>query len=176
MNAPILETDRLTLRGHRLEDYADCVAMWADPLVTRFILAKPSTPQQTWMRILAYLGHWSLMRFGYWAIEEKKTGAFVGEVGLADFKRDVAQSMRGAPEIGFVLAPIAHGKGYATEAARAVVAWGDQNLAAARTVCMIDPENAASIRVANKCGYDVFERATFNGMPSLYLERKRPVG
>jgi RimJ/RimL family protein N-acetyltransferase len=171
-SAPIIETERLTLRGHFAEDFADCFAMWSDPAVTRHIGGKPSTQSQTWIRLLSYIGHWALMGFGYWVIEETATGRFVGEVGFADFKRDIAPSMQGVPELGFALAPAFHGNGYATEAVRAVLAWGDEYFTTSRTVCLISPENVASIRVAEKGGYRIFERATFAGEPALFLERE----
>ena len=150
----------------------ECVAMWADPIVTRFIGGTPSTAQRTWLRLLAYVGHWSLMGFGYWAIEEKPTGKFVGEVGFADFKRDIAPSMQHVPELGWALSPGVHGKGYATEAVRAVLAWGDSHFRETRTVCMISPENVASIRVAEKCGYKEFERTLLNKEPTLFFARE----
>jgi RimJ/RimL family protein N-acetyltransferase len=173
-NVPVVDTARLRLRGHRLEDLDACGAMWSDPVVTRFIGGHPSSPQQTWARLLGYVGHWSVLHFGYWAIEEKATAAFVGEIGFADFKRDIAPSMKDVPELGWALAAHAHGKGYATEAARAAVAWGDETFDAKRTVCLIGPDNLASLRVAAKSGYEVFERADFNARPTLFLERKTP--
>jgi RimJ/RimL family protein N-acetyltransferase len=63
-----------------------------------------------------------LLGFGYWVIEDKATGRFVGEVGFADYKRDMESPVKEAPEIGWVLAADAHGSGYATEAARAAIA------------------------------------------------------
>jgi hypothetical protein len=75
--------------------------MWADPAVTRFIGGVPSTKQQTWSRLLAYVGHWPIMGFGYWAIEERTTGEFAGEIGFADFKRDTIPAMKDVPELGF---------------------------------------------------------------------------
>ena len=63
--------------------------MWGDPAVARFIGGKPFTREEVWARILRYVGHWTLMGFGFWAIEEKATGDFIGEVGLADFQRDL---------------------------------------------------------------------------------------
>ena len=81
--------------------------------------------------MLSYLGHWSLMSFGYWALEEKETGRFIGELGFADFKRDIEPSLKGIPELGWALASPAHGKGYATEALRVVGAWGDARFGAA---------------------------------------------
>ncbi|HEY0383536.1 MAG TPA: GNAT family N-acetyltransferase [Candidatus Elarobacter sp.] len=171
MEAPIVETPRLLMRAHRLDDFEQSFAMWSDPVVTRYIGGKPSTEQQTWSRLLNYAGHWSLLGFGYWALEEKSTGRFAGDVGFANFRRDIAASMRDVPEIGWTLAPSFYGKGYATEAVRAAVAWGDVRFESARTVCLINEGNLASIRVAQKCGYEVFERTTFNEQPTLFLAR-----
>jgi RimJ/RimL family protein N-acetyltransferase len=176
MEAPIVETPRLVMRAHRLDDFEQSLAMWSDPVVTRYIGGKPSTEQQTWSRLLNYAGHWSLLGFGYWALEEKATGVFAGELGFANFRRDIAASMRDVPELGWALAPRFHGQGFATEAVRAAVAWGDVRFGSARTVCLINEENAASIRVAQKCGYEVFERTTFNETPTLFLARKGPTG
>lgn len=172
---PDVETARLKMRGHRIDDLDDCVAMWSDPIVVRFIGGTPSTVQRTWLRLLAYRGHWSVMGFGYWVIEEKATGSFVGEVGFADFKRDIATSMQNVPELGWALAPRFHGKGYATEAVRAALAWGDAHFQAARTVCLISSDNTASIRVAEKCGYREFERTLFDGTRTLFFEREKSV-
>ena len=171
MTAPTIETARLRLRAHRLDDLEPALAMWSDPVVTRYVGGKPSTEQQTWSRMLGYAGHWALLGFGYWALEEKSSGEYIGELGFANFKRDIADSMRDVPELGWALAARVHGRGYATEAVRAAVAWGDARFGAARTVCLIDPENLASIRVAEKCGYAVFDRTLFNERPTLFLAR-----
>src|SRR5688500_3429452 len=108
---PTLQTPRLVLRAHALSDFDAAVAMWADPVVVRYTIGQPSTAQRTWLRLLTYLGHWDLMGYGYWAVEEKATGRFIGEVGFADFKRGLDPSIEGVPELGWVLAPHAHGKG-----------------------------------------------------------------
>src|ERR1700723_3734939 len=170
--AEVLETERLKLRGHRLDDFAACAAMWADPVVTRYFGGKSLTEEEAWTRFLRYAGHWSLLGFGYWAVEEKATGNFIGEIGFADYKRDLQPSLNGMPEIGWVLASPAHGKGYATEAVRAAVAWGDAHFRLARTACIIAPENLASIRVAVKCGYRDPEPATYKGKPALIFIRE----
>ena len=161
------------MRGHRPDDLADCYAMWSDPAVTRYIGGKPSTRQQTWSRLLTYAGHWALLGFGYWAIEEKSTGRFAGELGFADFKRDIAPSMRDVPELGFALTARVHGKGYASEAVGAAVRWSDEHLTAERTVCLIDADNAPSQRVVQKTGYAAFDRASFNERPTMFFERRR---
>jgi RimJ/RimL family protein N-acetyltransferase len=171
IEAPVLETDRLRLRPHRRDDFEACYAMWSDPIVMRFIGGKPSTEQQTWSRILNYAGLWALMGFGYWAVEDKASRAFIGEVGFADFHRDIDPAMRDVPELGWALVSHAHGRGFATEAVHAVLAWGDMELHPTRTVCLIDPENAASIRVAQKAGYLEFKRSFLNEKPVIFFER-----
>lgn len=169
--APTIETARLRLRGHRVADFADCAAMWGDAAVARHIGGRPSSAEESWARILRYAGLWPLLGYGYWAVAEKASGRFVGDVGFADFKRDMQPSFDGAPEIGWVLASWAHGQGFATEAVGAAVAWGDRHFGAAPTVCMIDPDNAASIRVAEKCGYREYARATYKGQPAILFRR-----
>jgi RimJ/RimL family protein N-acetyltransferase len=168
--APVLETERLKLRGHRLEDLDDCAAMWADPQVTRHIGGKPFTREEVWSKILRYVGHWPLMGFGYWVVEDKATGAFMGEGGFADFKRDMEPAIE-VPEIGWALVPTAQGKGVATEAVNAICAWGDQHFGDTRTVCLIDPENIASAWVAKKCGYQEFMRATYKDKATILYKR-----
>src|SRR4051812_2186757 len=96
--APGLATERLLLRAHRPDDFEPCLAMWSDAAVTCYIGGKPFAADEVWGKILRYAGLWSLLGFGYWAIEERRSGRFVGEVGFADFKRDLVPSFGGAPE------------------------------------------------------------------------------
>jgi len=168
----MLETERLTLRGHRIDDFADCASLWTDPEVTRFIGGKPSTREEVWARLLRYAGHWALLGFGYWVVTDRATGRFLGEVGFADFKREIEPSLDGVPEIGWVLAPHSHGRGYATEAVRAAVAWGEEPIGPIRTACIIAPENGPSLRVAEKCGYREFRRTSYKGSPTIMFVRE----
>lgn len=151
-DAPRIETERLVLRETRASDFDACARLWGDERVVRHIGGKPSTPTQSWARMLRFPGLWALLGYGYWALETRK-GDFVGQVGLADFKRALSVDISGVPEAGWVLSPDHHGMGFATEAMRAVLDWADANLDAPRTCCLIDPDNAASIRVAEKLGY-----------------------
>lgn len=168
---PVLETERLRLRGHRPEDFENCLAMWSDSEVTRFIGGKPLSGEEVWARLLRYAGHWALLGFGYWLVEEKDSGRFVGDVGFADFKRHITPSFEGIPEIGWALAAQAHGKGYATEALRAAVAWGDQHFRGAQTGCLINPDNIPSIRVAEKGGYQEFCRSFYKDHAVIIYRR-----
>ena len=171
MAAPVIETERLRLRGHRVDDFGDVAAMWADPAVVRYIGGRPFSAEESWSKILRYAGLWPLLGYGYWAIEEKATGRFAGEAGFADFRREIEPPLNGMPEAGWVLARWAHGQGFATEAVRAALAWADRHLGGRRTACIVDPVHAASIRVALKCGYREFARATYKGQPTVMLRR-----
>jgi RimJ/RimL family protein N-acetyltransferase len=150
--APRIETERLVLRETRADDFDACAKLWADERVVRHIGGKPSTPTESWARMLRFPGLWALLGYGYWSLETK-AGDFAGQVGLADFKRDLSVDIAGVPEAGWVLSPDHHGQGYATEAMAAVLGWADAHLNAPSTCCLIDPENTASIRVAEKLGY-----------------------
>jgi RimJ/RimL family protein N-acetyltransferase len=169
---PNLDTVRLTLRAHTLADFDEYAAMWADPLVTRHIGGKPFTREDSWSRFLRFPGHWSLLGFGCWVVREKGTGRFVGDVGLFNMKRELkVPSFVDAPEAGWAFAPAWHGLGVATEAMEAVLDWFDRKHKATRTVCMINPENAASIRVAQKIGYREYTRSSYKNEAVILYER-----
>jgi RimJ/RimL family protein N-acetyltransferase len=167
----MIETARLVMRLHRVGDFDASAAMWADPEVVRHISGVPSSREQSWSRILRYSGAWTLLNYGYWLVEERETGEFVGEVGFADYHREIQPSLAGMPELGWVLARHAHGKGYATEAVRASILWAETHFApSAQIACMIAPENAASVRVAEKCGFRLWQDACYhNDQVHLYI-------
>jgi RimJ/RimL family protein N-acetyltransferase len=150
---PVLETERLRLRPFRADDLAANAAMLADPEVVRHLGGNASSREEAWRKMLAGPGMWAFMGFGYWAVELKQDGAYLGQIGFADFKRDLAPSIEGLPEMGWLFASHAHGKGYASEAVAAGLAWAGEALAGRDIVAIIDAGNAASIRVAEKAGF-----------------------
>jgi len=156
--APLIETTRLILRGHRPSDFEAEAALWADERVVKYIGGTPSTHEASWSRLLRYPGHWQMLGFGYWAVYVKPlTGSnnpeqFIGEIGIADYQRQITPSLAGMGEMGWVFSPDFHGKGYAFEAAQAVLSWADRHLARP-LCCIIDPEHQSSIRLAEKCGF-----------------------
>lgn len=168
---PILETERLRLRPYREHDFAAIAEIWADPIVQRYTSGRAFSQEETWARTLRNAGLWPLLGFGYWALEEKSSGELAGEIGFADFKREIQPSLAGVPEAGWILASRFHGKGYATEAVRAALAWGDQHLGRSRTVCLIHQENAASIRVAEKTDFREYARTRYKDHDVIIFQR-----
>ena len=171
MEVPVLQTERLILRGPRRDDFPSYARMWADPEVTRFIGGKPFAEEDSWARFMRSFGHWQLCGYGFWTIEEKSSGARIGEAGFLEAKRDIQPSMHGIPEMGWGLERSAQGKGYASEAVRAALAWGEGHFGKVRFVCIIAPENGPSLNVAAKMGFRETARTTYKGDPTVMLYR-----
>ena len=176
---PVVETPRLRLRPHRREDFPACVALWADPRVTRYIGGKPLTREEVWARFLRYAGSWYWLGFGYWAVEEISSGQFIGELGYSQNERSFDPPLAllddgglTMPEVGWVLAPRFHGKGYATEAVLAALAWGDACIALSHSFCIIHPDHRASIGVAGKCGFVEQARPFYQTEPTILFTRR----
>ena len=168
---PVLETVRLRLRGHRPADYVAFVAMWQEPAFYRFLSPGPLPAEDVWNKLLRNVGHWTLLGYGFWAVEEKATGRFIGNVGFGNFQRALEPPIGEAPEMGWVLAPDTHGRGYASEAVAAALSWARVRFGPERMVCLIHPENSGSRRVAAKFGFREYARTTYKGQPGLLLER-----
>ena len=162
-NIPTLETERLTLRPHRLDDFEAHAALWANEDVVRFITSEPSTREQSWSRMLRLAGMWHHMDFGFLAIVEKESGRFIGEAGFLEARREMEPSIEGTMELGWALIPSAHGRGYATEALIAMIGWAETHFPGKPMTCIISPENQASLRVAAKLGFRETVRAQYNG-------------
>jgi RimJ/RimL family protein N-acetyltransferase len=171
--APVIETDRLVLRGHTPADFDASLSLWSDPEVTRFIGGRPALGEEVWARVLRYIGHWNALGYGFWAAFDRADGRFVGEIGFADFHRDITPSLAGMPEMGWALAPWAHGRGYATEAILGALTWGD-SVFTTPTCCIISPDNPASIRVAEKAGFREMARSTYHDSPTIIFQREGP--
>ncbi len=170
---PAIQTLRLTLRPHATEDFHHSLSLWSDPEVTRFIGGRPATEEDVWARVLRYIGHWHALGFGYWAIFERSSGRFVGETGFADFHRNIDPPLWGMPEMGWALAPWAHGSGFASEAVMAALDWGDRAFTAP-ACCIISPENTSSLRVAAKAGFKEVAATRYHDAPTLVFRREAP--
>lgn len=168
---PVLETARLRLRPFRSDDLGPQAETMADLRVVRFLGGTSLSREETWRRLTAGRGMWAMLGYGYWAVERRSDGAWIGQAGFADFKRDMQPSIEGLPEMGWIFAPAAQGQGYASEAVAAGLAWADEALKAPEIVAIIDPDNAASIRVAEKGGFDRRSDASYRGERILLFRR-----
>jgi RimJ/RimL family protein N-acetyltransferase len=167
-----IETQRLVLDAHTLDDFEPMVAVRTDLEVVQY-LGGPNTREECWMRLLRYRGLWPLLGYGFWAVREKSSGRYAGEIGFADYHRAVEPSIRRVPEAGWVLASWANGQGFASEGLAAALAWLDGATEHRRSVCLINPANAASIRVAEKAGFGRAQTVRFRDWDTLLLERVR---
>ena len=166
-----LETSRLILSPHGLEDYPAMCRLWSLQDVTRYTAGnRPSTGEEIWQRLLRYRGLWVLLGFGYFTIRLKQTGAFIGEAGLADFHRKIVPSLDGYAEAGWALLPDQWGNGYAREAMSAILAWYDADPAKRPVACIINPENTVSIRLARDLGFTEKALTEYNGNPCLMMK------
>ncbi len=143
--APVLTTDRLVLRGPESDDL---------PAFTRFMTSAPSmlaqgetiTAEQAWFGFLAGIGHWHWHGFGFFTLVEQNTTQPVGRVGL------IKHAGWPDTELAWHLFEGAEGKGYATEAARAVKSWAGGALGLDRLYSYIDRNNGRSQAVARRLG------------------------
>ncbi|MDL2404583.1 GNAT family N-acetyltransferase [Rhizobium calliandrae] len=168
---PTLMTERLILRAHRLEDFEEYAAFWTREDLVRYIGGEPSTREQAWSRLLRYAGMWHYLGFGFFAVEERASSRFIGEVGFLDLHRDMNPTTEGTLEAGWWITSSLHGKGYATEAIRAAIAWADDTFPGRRMTCIIDPENTSSLRVAQKVGFHRIGEVIYKDEPNVMFER-----
>lgn len=157
---PTLTTPRLMLRGFRDTDLDQFAAMLADPEIMRFKNSgQPASRAESWRGLVNVLGHWVLRGYGLFAVESLATGEFLGSVGLIQ-----PEGWPGA-ELTWTIARPAWGQGYATEAAAAVRDWAFASQDFAQLISLIDTENVASIRVAEKIGMGFDRWGNWRGEP-----------
>lgn len=171
---PTLETERLILRGQRLEDFPAQLVLWSDPRTLRHFGGHTFTEEELWQRFLRNHGQWSLFGYGNWGIEEKASGHYIGTIGFFLGKRPFSGPWRDDPEAGWAISPDRHGQGFAREALAAALPWADATIPAPQTWCMINEGNEISVKVATRAGYREFTREDYKGSPMRIFTRKRP--
>ena len=168
MNVTTLETDRLLLRAWRNEDFDSYAEMCADPDIMRFIGGKTLNRMEAWRQMAFLVGHWELLGYGHWAVEEKTSGKFAGRLGFLN--------PAGWPafEIGWTLGRAFQGKGYATEGAKRALQYAFEELDKDHVISLIDPLNKASIRVAERLGEKLEGETELMGRNVLIYGIDRP--
>ncbi len=148
---PVIETVRLRLRPFRADDLDDHAAMLADPALARHLGAgpaawRPRNRDEAWTHLAVLIGQWTLRGYGCFAVEERSGHVFIGSAGvlhLAGWPE---------PELVYALATPFQGRGYATEACRAILDWAWRTVPAERLVSYIRAGHVASERVAARLG------------------------
>jgi RimJ/RimL family protein N-acetyltransferase len=156
---PVLQTDRLTLRGYVEADVDALFAMAdGDDVIAPFMTYNTAPLREAcWRSVALWIGHWALRGYGMWAVEERESGAFIGRIGLWE-----PEGWPGT-EVGWMLGRAWWGRGYATEAGRAAMDWGFEHLPVDELASLILPDNAASIAVAKKLGESFEGMVPFRG-------------
>jgi RimJ/RimL family protein N-acetyltransferase len=152
----VIETERLRLRLPRPDDVESLLEYFSDPVAMEFIDAPTDDPAEARAAVERWLARWEADGFGFFAADRLDDGAMVGRIGLLVWDTRTWQTTtlkeagaHGQVEIGWSLARRHWGHGYATEAALAVRSWAYERRIAS-LVSLIHPDNARSIRVAEK--------------------------
>lgn len=160
----ILETDRLIFRHLELSDLESLFALYTDPVVRRYLPEGTLTLEETRAELEWFLnGHPEHPKLGLWATIDKQTNQFIGRCGLLPWTIDDRPEV----EVAYLLSKAFWGKGLATEAARAIASYGFEHLGLPRLICLIDPDNGASIKVAEKIGMTFEKRIEEESAPFL---------
>jgi RimJ/RimL family protein N-acetyltransferase len=152
----VIETPRLVLRPFTLEDLDEFALLCADPDVMRYIAnGEPQSRECAEIRFNALIKHWNDHGFGPFALTAKSSSEFAGFCGLQylDDTREI--------EVGYRLAKRFWGMGLATEAAKASLRFGFEELRLDRLVAVVQPENVASCGVVEKIGLRYLRDARF---------------
>lgn len=142
----VLETGRLRLRPFAHDDWRALHEHFSDAECTRYTFRRALTEAATWRAMASMAGHWLLRGYGPYAVEEKTTGSVLGTVGPW-YPLEWPE-----PEIKWALARRHWGRGYASEAVRAVQRVALEHLPQLRLISLIDSRNEASIRLALAVG------------------------
>lgn len=145
----ILETSRLILRHQLLDDLDNLFALYCDPEVSKYIPDAPRNYAEAQEELEWHMnGHPKHPELGLWATIHKETGKFIGRCGLLPWTIDQREEV----EVAYLLAKEYWGQGLGTEVAQAIVRYGFEELHLSRLICMIYPENHASVKVAQNIG------------------------
>jgi RimJ/RimL family protein N-acetyltransferase len=168
--APTLETERLVLRHVRPGDVEYFALTHANEEIMRHV-GGPIGREDAWRRAMTGAGFWGVLGIGLWAVERRSDGQTIGHIGFFDFQRDMEPSIAGEPEMGWIFGPDGQGKGLATEAGRAALDWFDRSFEPMSIPAIIAPDNAPSIRLAERLSFERQPDAIYRGEPTAFFRR-----
>ena len=171
---PVVETERLVLRGMVRADFPALAAIWQEPEVVRFIGGKPRPVSESWATFLRIAGSWPIEGFGQWGIFRKSDDQFLGQAGFFTGMRGLGADFDDAPEAGWVLTSAVHGQGLGREAVTAAHRWFDAQPFGRGSRAMIEVGHGASLAIARRLGYLEFRQTEDLGDRVHLLRRDRP--
>jgi RimJ/RimL family protein N-acetyltransferase len=169
--APRIETERLILRHWRKDDFRPYHVIVRHPEVHKHFGSNPMSAEDCWRRLAASAGMWQFNGFGTWAVERKSDRKLVGNVGLFTAWRDLEPEFGEEPEMGWILDAELHGQGVASEACEATLEWARDNHAPTAIWAIIAPENAPSMKLAGRLGFDRLHETSYHDEPTVVLRR-----
>ncbi|MGF1544130.1 MAG: GNAT family N-acetyltransferase [Parvularculaceae bacterium] len=167
---PTIETDRLVLRARTMADFAPFAAALADPAVVARLGFGPLSRDQAWMRFARGAGMWALLGYGPFIVEDRASGAYAGEVGPGDFKRE-GEPAPATPEFSWLVAPAFQGRGIAREALAAAIAWTENRFPTREFGCCVETANAPSTRLAHRFGFAPVGRVKLQDATLVVMRR-----
>jgi ribosomal-protein-alanine N-acetyltransferase len=166
----ILETERLILRHLLPDDLEPLFALYRDPEIRQYFPEGTLSYAETKEELEWFLnGHPAHPELGLWATVYKETGAFIGRCGLLPWTIE----QRPEVEVAYLLDKAYWGQGLGSEAAQAIVHYAFEQLHLTRLICMIDPENLASAKVARKIGMTLEKEMIDDKGPFLLYSRSK---
>lgn len=152
MSGPFLLTERLELWQPVRDDLTPLFEIISEAETRRYLGPEPAMPDH-FMRFTRNAGSWTLYGYGTLMVRERGgDGTLLGNCGIFHSWRGLGEDFDDRPEAGWILRESAVGKGYAGEIMRAVLAWYDAAFGT-EVVCLIDPDNAPSLKLAAKLGF-----------------------
>ncbi|MEQ7872698.1 GNAT family N-acetyltransferase [Sphingomonas sp. ASV193] len=169
---PVIETARLRLREFEAPDF-DAHAAIMRAVFARGHLGPAMDREDKWRRIVSSVGMWRVVGFGGLIVERREDRRVIGNVGLFVAPRAMEPDFGGEPEMGWILDPEEHGKGYAEEACRALLDWADAEVR--QTIwAIIDPANTPSHRLAGRLGFTKLQTSSYRDAPIDVYRRPAP--
>lgn len=157
--APIIETERLTLRGPQASDLATLTAFYASQ--RSHAVGGPRDADATFTALASRIGHWDIHGYGLWHLDDRATGAFIGWAGMLN------PPSWDEPELGWTVFEPAEGKGLAFEAAHAARAYAAAHQNLDGVISYVRAENTRSRALAERLGAQVEREGSVMGVPCL---------
>ena len=168
----VVETPRLRLRLPDMADVSAYQAMLSPPEMRQFLGQMSDEAKDALNSMLRHAGSWALFGHGFFIVEERDSGAFVGHCGVFRTGRGYGADFDALPECGWLIGKTSWGRGYAQEAMKAALGWFFAEFGIQPVACMIQAGNDASVKVAAQLGFEPLRTVSREGEADVNLYRR----